>query len=330
MQLLKFGKKTKGEEKFIRILFATDLHGATQVFLKFISAAKLYKVDVAVLGGDITGKMTIPIIKRSDGTYTANFMDKTYILKTQEELRELEANICYVGFYPYYMDEKEVEELQGNREKSRQIFENLMCKRVEEWIKLADERLKGSSIKCYITGGNDDPLEVTQVIKEFKSEHVTNPEGEVVRLNDHEMISCGYGNITPWKCPRDIPEDELADKIEDMVSQVEDVGNCIFNFHIPPINSTLDTCVKLDTSVMPPKPIIGENISAGSIAVRKAIEKYQPLLGLHGHIHESRGAIRIGRTLCLNPGSEYSEGILRAVIVNVAKNHIVSYQFITG
>jgi Icc-related predicted phosphoesterase len=329
MPFLKFGGK-KEEEKSIRILFATDLHGATHVFLKFISAAKLYKADIAVLGGDITGKMIIPIIKQSDGTYTANFMDKTYTLRTLEELRELESNICYVGFYPYHLDEREMEELKGNPEKSYQIFEHLMCKRVEEWVKLADERLKDTNIRCFITGGNDDPLKVTQVIKKLQTEHVTNPEGEVVHINDHEMVSCGYGNITPWKCPRDISEDELADKIESMVSQVRDINNCIFNFHVPPINSTLDTCVKLDTSVTPPKPIIGENISAGSIAVRKAIEKYQPMLGLHGHIHESRGAIKIGRTLCLNPGSEYSESILRAVIVNVAKNRIISYQFITG
>ena len=48
-------------------------------------------------------------------------------------------------------------------------------------------------------------------------------------------------------------------------------------------------------------------IHAGSTAVRASIEKHQPLVGLHGHIHESKGFVTLGRTLCLNPGSEYGK-----------------------
>lgn len=328
MPFFKRGKKEK--EKAIKILYATDVHGARQTFLKFISAAKLYKVDVAILGGDITGKMVIPIIKRNNGAYTCNFMDTTHTLNTADELQKLEANIRFVGFYPYYTNEAEAEELRGDPERSKNIFQQLMQERLEEWIRLAEERLKGTNIKCYITGGNDDSLEVTNTIKRLQSEEVINPEGEVININDHEMISCGYANITPWHCPRDIPEEELADKIEEMVAKVKNMESCIFNFHVPPVNTDIDACVKLDTSVMPPRPIIGETIHAGSVAVRNAIEKYQPLLGLHGHIHESMGFAKIGRTLCLNSGSEYSEGILRAVIVNLAKDRVLSRQFLSG
>jgi Icc-related predicted phosphoesterase len=168
-----------------------------------------------------------------------------------------------------------------------------------------------------------------------KSSFIINPEGKVVKINEHnEMITCSYSNPTPWDTPREVCESELERKIESMMVYVKDVENCIFNLHAPPIDSNLDTCVKLDTTVYPPKPIIigGQPIlvGAGSLAVRKAIEKYQPLLSLHGHIHESRGVIKIGKTLCLNPGSEYGEGILRGVIVNLSNKKVLSYQFTSG
>jgi Icc-related predicted phosphoesterase len=50
--------------------------------------------------------------------------------------------------------------------------------------------------------------------------------------------------------------------------------------------------------------------------VRDAIKQYEPVVGLHGHIHESRGAQRIGSTMCLNPGSDYSADLLRGAIVD--------------
>jgi hypothetical protein len=71
-------------------------------------------------------------------------------------------------------------------------------------------------------------------------------------------------------------------------------------------------------------------ISVGSKAVRAAIEKYQPLVGLHGHIHESRSAQKIGRTTCINPGSEYGEGILRGCLVTFAEGVIEGFQMTSG
>jgi Icc-related predicted phosphoesterase len=68
----------------------------------------------------------------------------------------------------------------------------------------------------------------------------------------------------------------------------------------------------------------------GSTAVRAAIEEHQPLLSLHGHIHESGGAVRIGRTLAINAGSEYGEGVLRGVLVTVGGGKVLRYQATTG
>jgi Icc-related predicted phosphoesterase len=159
-----------------------------------------------------------------------------------------------------------------------------------------------------------------------------NPNDQVVALDDkHEMASLGYSNITPWRCPRDIPEEELSKKIEALIAQVKNMPNCIFNFHCPPYDTGIDTAPHLDQNL---KPVFKagevEMIPVGSKSTRKAIEQHQPLLGLHGHIHESKGAFKIGRTICLNPGSEYSEGMLRGALVDLHDKGLKNYVLTTG
>jgi Icc-related predicted phosphoesterase len=68
----------------------------------------------------------------------------------------------------------------------------------------------------------------------------------------------------------------------------------------------------------------------GSTAVRDAIERYQPALSLHGHIHEARGVHWLGRTLALNPGSEYAEGTMKGAIVNLEPTRVKGYLLISG
>lgn len=312
-----------------RIFFATDVHGSEKAFMKFVNAGKFYKADVLILGGDLTGKFIIPIVEQTDGSYLAHFLGSDIVAKTQEELQALEKNIRYNGYYPYRTNPKEKEELDADRAKVDKLFKRLMVEGLQRWIRIAEKRLRDTGIKVYITGGNDDPPDIEPVLR--SSDYVINPEGAVVKIDDyHEMISTGYTNITPWKAPRDIPEEELAKKIEEMASQVKDMSNCIFNFHCPPYDSIIDAAPKLDKL----RPTVGADglimIPVGSTAVRSSIEKHQPLLGLHGHIHESKGVFRIGQTLCLNPGSEYSEGILRGAIINLNEKRVKNYLIVKG
>jgi Icc-related predicted phosphoesterase len=322
-----------GASKVTRIFFATDMHGSETTFKKFINSGKFYKVDVLILGGDLTGKMIISIIEQPDNTYTANFLGNDYVLKDRESANEMEKRIRKFGYYPYYTNPREMEELTASKARVSELMLRLMSERLEEWMRLAEERLKDTGIKIYVTGGNDDPLVVEQILN--SSNYVVNPQDRVVEIDgDHEMISSGLSNPTPWKTAREVTEERLGDTIRKMMQQVKDSKNCIFNLHVPPIDSELDTCPKLDATVYPPKPISqgGQTLmyGAGSSSVRHAIEEYQPLLGLFGHIHESRGATKIGRTLCINPGSEYSEGVLRGAIVTLSRDAIKAYQLTSG
>jgi Icc-related predicted phosphoesterase len=60
------------------------------------------------------------------------------------------------------------------------------------------------------------------------------------------------------------------------------------------------------------------------------IEKYQPLLTLHGHIHEGRGHSRIGKSLCINPGSSYEQGVLMGALVKLSKDKVEQFVLTQG
>jgi Icc-related predicted phosphoesterase len=328
MQWFKGNKQLK-PKKFTRIFFTTDIHGSEPCFLKFLKAAEFYKADILVLGGDITGKQIIGIEKRPDAYYSYMF-GQEWTAHTPEELAEMESQVRSNGFYPCVVSPDEMKELESNPAKVDALFTKVMSETVERWVHLAEERFRSSSVKCYISPGNDDHFALDKILS--TSDVVIFPEGQLVDLDGvHTMVSCGYANMTPWHCPRDIEEDELRVRLKRMLDQVKDPSRCVFNFHAPPFDSTLDDAPQLDADLRPVMIGGSENIiPVGSLAVREMIEKYQPLVALHGHIHECRGAVEIGKTVCMNPGSEYSEGVLRGALVNISDGKLLSYQFVAG
>jgi hypothetical protein len=312
------------------ILFVTDLHGSNVCLKKALNGAKMYKANALIIGGDISGKFVVPIIKGPNG-FTTEFQGTKYTAKNEDELRQIYGIIGDSGQYYHPTTVEEFEDARQSKEKTEAIFRDLMISRLHEWLKLIEERMKNTGIAVYITGGNDDFHVVSDLLR--SSEAIINPEDRVVEVGGHEMISSGYSNITPWKCPRDIPEEELAKKLEEMASQVKDVKTSIFNLHVPPYDTPIDLAPELDETLRP--KMSGTEggfkmIHVGSKAVRGIIDKYQPLLGLHGHIHESRGAVKVGRTTCLNPGSEYGEGVLRGVLLTVSQDKVGDYTFFAG
>jgi hypothetical protein len=320
------------DKKFTKVFFATDLHGSASCYDKILSAAKFYKVDVLVLGGDMTGKMIVPIVDMGDGTFKADYVgEKT--LRTREEVNALEKEISDSGYYYYHCNKAEVEELKASPENVNKIFMSVMKDALLKWVDRAEAFLANLGVTCYLTGGNDDFQEVVDAIQE--TPHMKNADHKVLRIDGvHEMVNLGWSNPTPWKCPRDHTEDELGAMMEKLMPSVSDPANCVFNVHVPPINSGLDTAPKLDDSVYPPKPVFEKGqavmFGAGSTAIRRNVEKYQPLLHLCGHIHESRGMTKIGRTLIINPGSEYQQSVLRGAIVNIADRKVLSWQLTAG
>ena len=312
----------------MKIFFATDLHGSEICWKKFIKAGEFYGVDVLILGGDMTGKALIPIIKQNNGHYKLTFLENEYDLSTQEEVQHWIRTIQNKGYYPYVTSTEEVKELSDSREKVDKLFLDIMLETIQRWMDYADEQLSGKNIRCYVCPGNDDHFEIDEVIRQ--SRLVKHVEGELIEIDKHyEMISTGWSNPTPWNTPREEPEEKLAERIEKLVGKLSGNKNAIFNFHAPPYGSGLDEAPEL-TEDLKPKYAGQSLVPVGSKAVAEAVEKYKPMLGLFGHVHEGKGTTRIGKTLCVNPGSMYEQGVLQGAIIELKPRKIGSYVLTTG
>jgi Icc-related predicted phosphoesterase len=174
------------------------------------------------------------------------------------------------------------------------------------------------------------------LIRQFHGERVLTAdeteEGLVDLGEGITMLSFGYSNPTPWHTPRELPDDEILRRVEKKAAAVERPERAVFNLHVPPARTAIDRAPALDGSL---KPVVKGGAvvmeSVGSEAVRHVLEEYQPMLGLHGHIHESRGAVRLGSTLAVNPGSEYGDGVLCGALLEIdGKRGVRHYQLPTG
>jgi Icc-related predicted phosphoesterase len=310
----------------VRVFYATDLHGSEVCWRKFLNAAKFYDADVLICGGDMTGKAMIPLVEDSD-SYEFTLAGVAQRVK-RDDIGEVESQISRKGYYPVRMSSAQVAELEKDPQKVQTLFTEQMCKTVERWMQMAEEKFKDSKVPIYVAPGNDDEMEIDEVIAGAK--RVVLAEGRTIDIGGYEMISSGWANPTPWHTYREAPEEELLKRMEPMIRDVKDMSRAIFNFHPPPFGTSLDEAPALDENL---KPLHGGRAlrHVGSTAVREAIDKHQPMLSLHGHIHEGKGITRIGKTLAINPGSAYEEGLLLASIIELdQKKGIKNYQLVNG
>jgi Icc-related predicted phosphoesterase len=312
----------------MKIFFATDIHGSEICWRKFLNAAAFYKADMVILGGDVTGKVMIPIVAHN-GYWQVTVRGESHRIENREALADIETQIRNRGSYPAIVSPDELQHLSEEEGEVDRRFSAEMMHSLDRWLDMADTKLRGGQIGCIVNGGNDDIFEIDEMIE--TSPCVTFAEGKVLDLGGFSMVSMGWTNPTPWDTFREAPEDELARKIETVAQHVPDMGRAIFNFHAPPYGTGLDEAPALDENLRPThggavmKPV-------GSVAVRDAINKHQPLLSVHGHIHESRGMKKMGRTLAINPGSVYGDGVLQGAVIELdAKKAKVSrYLLVNG
>jgi len=309
--------------------YASDIHGSELLWRKFINAAGFYGVEVLIMGGDVAGKAVVPILSRNTSFYAPAVTGEQAF--TEDQLPALESRIRDLGLYPYRMTVDQLAEVEKDRGAIDALFLQIMRETLERWIHLAEERLQGKRVRLYVMLGNDDEPALREILA--SSPLVVDPEDRVVELGEgFQMLSCGFANPTPWHSPREMPEEELQRHFENLVSQLGDPTRSVFNLHVPPIRTAIDTAPIIDENLSP--VIQGGSIlmgPAGSEAVRAVIEKYQPLLALHGHIHESRGTVKIGKTVCINPGSAYGEGVLHGVLFELDKRKgLKRYQLTSG
>jgi uncharacterized protein len=312
----------------MKIFFATDIHGSEVCWRKFLNSAAFYKADLVILGGDVTGKAMVPITAYA-GYWQATWRGETCKLESKQQLDEMIARIRNSGFYPAVVSPDELSHLGANEAAVGERFEHEMISSLDRWLDMADGKLHGGQIPCILNGGNDDIFEIDSVIE--SSPCVSFAEGRLMDLGGFSLVSMGWTNPTPWNTYREAAEDKLAEKIDAVAELVPDMGRAIFNFHAPPYGTGLDEAPALDENL---RPMHGGAVMkpVGSTAVRDAITKHQPMLSLHGHIHESRAIKRMGRTMAINPGSVYGDGVLQGAVLDLdaKKGKVSRYLLVNG
>ncbi len=300
-----------------RLFFASDIHGSERCFRKWLNAIRHYRVDVLVLGGDITGKAIVPIVGEERAGWSTVFQGQEIWCRDEDEVGKLRQRIRGLGYYDVILSADEKLALDGDPGEQARMFDRVIEETLRRWMAMADERLHELNVECFAMLGNDDFPGLEECIRDAR--WVCYAEDAVYRLRcGPELVSFGYSTPTPWATPRELPENDIAVRLDTLVSQVSHPTRAIFNVHCPPKHTHLDQAPRLDANFKPVVDAAGAHTtSAGSAAVRAAIERYEPILGLHGHVHESPGVQKLGSSLCINPGSDYTEGVLRGAIVTI-------------
>ncbi|HEY6731406.1 MAG TPA: hypothetical protein VI039_10310 [Solirubrobacterales bacterium] len=321
--------KRRQKSEITRIFYAGDVHGSRVCWKKFINAAAHYPADALVMGGDLTGKALVPIVREGDGSYRAVVIGEERAARTAEELDRLQRAISTNGMYPLIVDREEAEVLAADAKHREEAFERVILDELRLWVEFADQRLAAGDARAYVIPGNDDPWSVDAVLASGTS--VVACDETVELIGPHELASFGYSNRTPWQTPRELDEEEIYSRLKRLVDQLEEPRRAILNIHVPPYESSLDTAFEVDEELRYVlKGGRPHEIPTGSQAVRQIIEETQPLLSLHGHIHESKGVTRIGRTVAINPGSDYGSGHLDGCLVHLGPERVINQYLVSG
>lgn len=314
----------------LTLYYASDVHGSERCWRKFLAAGSFYGASQLVMGGDLTGKAIVPIVSPGDGTYEATFLGERHAGSDEASLHDLLAAIRFNGMYPWLATAAEIADAAADPQLQARLFDEVIVAEIRRWVEIADEKLTGDGPGVFVIGGNDDPWSIDAPLRAAR--RLTFCDDDVVALGPHELASLSYANPTPWDSPRELDEEALYERLKRLTDRLERPQRAILNLHVPPHGSGLDTANEIDPETLTRVLAGGQpvDVPVGSVAVRHIIEEIQPLLALHGHIHESKGEARIGRTLCLNPGSDYASGRIDGALVRLEPDRVVSHQFVNG
>jgi Icc-related predicted phosphoesterase len=318
----------------LTIFYVADIHGSDICFRKWLNAAGFYGADILIIGGDLTGKVLLPIYPAGGAVeaWTATWKDRVHRLETRTEVDELIVLARDSGAYGYVTTVDEMAEIGGSIEREREVFGRLKLAALEGWLSLADERLTGRRTRAFLMPGNDDPPAIDALLA--SSHSLIDVQGATTELAPGVwMASRGESTPTPWHTPREVPDATLGDLVATAVRDLPQTGTTIWNLHMPPFDTGVDRAPRLDGSLHVRYDGSGEPIMdpVGSHAIRELIAEHQPTVALHGHIHEGRGRYRIGATTGFNPGSQYQDGVLQGLLLRVsARKGLRDFVFTAG
>ena len=303
----------------MKLFFTTDIHGSSLLFQKALTVAEDFEVDLLIIAGDLSGKEIIPVVQEGGDKFIISGGLNSISKNRIADYRELSEDSNDFGKYMLELTVEEYLECLNDSKKAVKLALQPVINRLNSWIELY--KSKNYKYKLLISAGNDDSLELDGVLKTYRNDNVIIGIDNVFNFQDFCVVNYSSVPPTPWNTPREKSEKEIEKEIKAILSEAS--APYIFNFHCPPYNTLLDGAplVDDDNRIV----VKGGQVQKGHIgskSVLDLINQYQPLLSLHGHIHESSAEVYIKDTLCVNPGSEYAQGVLRGYYFELAANSI--------
>jgi len=314
----------------LRILFVADIHGSSLLFRKALTSSISHAADLLILAGDLSGKELHPIV--FDGhSFSVTIHGETRHYADAGRLSQVRSTLADVGEYFIDCELPYLDQLRSDPALVRNHIRQESVKRLTSWIQMARERINSHRMTILITPGNDDDDSFDGLAEAIQAPGFLWSYNGIVRFQEYEILNYGDSNLTPWHTPREKPESEIEGDLTHLFERARRLESVVCNIHCPPYGTLLDLAVSSEGRNQP-RVLIPSAVEShvGSIAVRKSIEAWQPLVSLHGHVHESPGVQMIGRTLCLNPGSEYRHGVLNAFVIELKDDSVTSYFRISG
>jgi uncharacterized protein len=259
------------ERQHILVLFASDLHGNVSLYESCLKVVQVRRPSLVLLGGDLLPNWSPRETLLED---QRSFM-KSYLIGFLESVRGLD-------------DAIEIGLMLGN-EDCQALYEELVSLSRDGLFHVLHGRGFTTSSGWNVLGFNLIP-ETPFALKDLdRRDHESDPV-KYPRVDAFRSTAAGLEKIAPA---------ERLDRHESIAAEMDRLGpmadprHTIFVSHSPPYDTPMD--MMMDGS------------HVGSRSIRSYIEVSQPLVSLHGHIHESfhrsgKYAFRVGGTVCFNPG----------------------------
>src|ERR1700751_3968283 len=193
----------------MKVFFATDIHGSEICWRKFLNAAAFYKADMVILGGDVTGKVLVPLLAMP-GYWEVSFGGQRMRLETKTELDEIQRKIRDRGSYPSVMPPEELDALSEEDGSVDRRFTLEMTRGLDRWLDIAAGKLRGGDIPCILNGRHDQIWEIDDMTEQ--SPYVSFPQSKVLDIGGFYLASMGWTIPTPWNSFREAPDDVLVSK----------------------------------------------------------------------------------------------------------------------
>jgi Icc-related predicted phosphoesterase len=294
-----------------RVWFVTDVRGSSDVFGKILNVVRhrpgvAKKPDVVLLSGDLTGGELCVIGVDANGNACAEFRGEHLKFPSESQRNEWAAMVAKV-LGGYVVEEAALGTFS---------LDLLRIERLRSWLDLVIRtNTARQGARFLVVPGPHDPPEIEAILSGVPGLEMC--DNKIVELNSELTLACSSALPYPeWFDASNQPrryhnnQDDYVAHVQSLMSRpTNPLTKWVLNLYMLPKNTLLDLCPVRDEKGVPITGLNGpEMCHIGSEPVRKCIEKFKPVVSLHGFPPLDYRTQEIDDTRSFAPGTEAPAG----------------------